>query len=99
MPIDLIVRARNVPVPPALRSQAQRQLARLQRMARDVARAEVDFSEEHNPRIRERHHCAVIVHRRHQVVTAHAAAPDPAIALERALDKVHHQVDQRKERR
>jgi len=49
VPMDLIVRARNVPVPPALRSQVQRQLARLERMARDVARAEVDFSEEHIP--------------------------------------------------
>ena len=97
--MDLIVRARNVPVPPALRSQAQRKLARVERMARDVARAEIDFSEEHNPRIRERHRCAVTVHRRHQVVTAHAAAPDPTLALERALDKVRHQVDQRKERR
>jgi len=97
--MDVIVRGRNVPVPPRLRSQAQRQLARVERIARDVARAEVDFSEERNPRIRERHRCAVVVHRRRALVTARAAAPDPSVALERALDKVRHQVDQRTERR
>jgi len=97
--MDVIVRGRNVPAPPRLRSLAQRRLVRLERTARDVARAEVDFSEERNPGIRERHRCAVIVHRRHALVTAHAAAPDPAVALERAIDKVRHQVDQCKERR
>jgi ribosomal subunit interface protein len=97
--MDVIVRGNNVPVPSTLRSQARRKLARVERMARDVAWAEVDFSEERNPRIRERHRCAVVVHRRHQFVAAHAAAPDPAAALERALDKIRHQVDQRKERR
>jgi ribosome-associated translation inhibitor RaiA len=68
-------------------------------MARDAARAEVAFSEDRNPRIRERHRCAVVVHRRHELVAANAAVPDPAVALERALDQGRHQVDQRKERR
>ncbi len=97
--MDVIIRARNGPVPSGLRHTAQRKLARVERMARDAAWAEVDFSEERNPRIRERHRCAVALHRRHALVTAQAAAPDPVVALERALDKVRHQVDQRKERR
>jgi ribosomal subunit interface protein len=96
--MNVIVRGTNVPVPSRLRSAAQRKLHRLERVARDASRAEVDFSEERNPRIRERHRCAVVVHRRRALLTAHAAAPDPEAALDRVVDKLRHQVDRRKDR-
>ena len=90
--MNVIVRGKNVPVPSWLRIAAQRKLGRLERVARDASRAEVDFSQERNPRIRQRHQCAVVVHRPHQLLTAHAAAPEPEAALDLAVDKLRHQV-------
>ena len=94
--MDVVVRGRNVPS--NLRRTAERKLERLERMARDVSRAEVDFSEEHNPRIARRYRCSVIVHRRHAALTAHAAAPLPEVALDLVVDKVRHQVTREKGR-
>jgi hypothetical protein len=73
--MDVVVRGPNVPS--NLRAAAERKLGRLERLVHDVAWAEVDFSEERNPRIARRHRCAVVVHRRRALVTAHAAAPAP----------------------
>jgi len=94
--MDVVVHGRNVPS--SLRTAAERKLGRLERVVRDVAWAEVDFSEERNPRIARRHRCAVIVHRRHAPVTAHAAAPAPEAALDLVVDKLRHQVTQAKDR-
>jgi ribosomal subunit interface protein len=96
--MDVIVRGKNVTVPSRLRHAAQRKLGRLERVARDASRAEVDFSEERNPRIRRRHRCVVIVHRRHERLTAHAAAPDPEAALDLVVDKLRHQATRHKGR-
>jgi ribosomal subunit interface protein len=96
--MDVIVRGTNVPVPTNLRRAALRKLGRLERVTRDALRAEVDFSKEANPRIAERHRCAVVVHRPHQLVAAHAAGPAPEAALDRVLDKLRHQVARPKER-
>ena len=94
--MDVIVRGSNVPS--ALRTAAQRKLGRLERVVRDVSRAEVDFSEERNPRIQQRHRCAVIVHRRRERLRARAAAPAPEAALDLVVDKLRHQVTRHKNR-
>ncbi|HEY5165035.1 MAG TPA: ribosome-associated translation inhibitor RaiA [Acidimicrobiia bacterium] len=96
--MNVIVRGKNVSVPSTLRMAAQRKLGRLERVARDASRAEVDFSEERNPRIRQRHRCAVVVHRPYELLTAHAAAPDPEAALDLVVDKLRHQAAQHKDR-
>jgi ribosomal subunit interface protein len=94
--MDVIVRGRNVP--PTLRSAAQRKLGRLERMVHDVSLAEVDFSEERNPRIHQRHRCAVMLHRRRALVLARAAAPVPEVALDLVVEKLRHQVGRHKHR-
>jgi ribosomal subunit interface protein len=96
--MNVIVRGTNVPVPSRLRNAAQRKLGSLERVARDVSRAEVDFSEERNPRIRQRHRCVVVVHRPHELLTAHAAAPEPEAALDLVVDKLRTQVVRHKDR-
>jgi ribosomal subunit interface protein len=96
--MNVIVRGKNVSVPSTLRTAARRKLRRLERVAPDASRAEVDFSEERNPRIRQRHRCVVIVHRPHQLLTAHAAAPEPEAALDLVVDKLRHQVTRHKNR-
>lgn len=97
--IQVIVRSRNAPLASRLRTIAERKIARLQRIARDASRAEVDFLEERNPRIAGRHACAVTLHVRGGRFTAHAAAPAPEAALDRVIEKLRHQVDRRKDRR
>jgi|GEM_PF-4253543 len=94
--MDVIVRGSNVPS--ALRTAAQRKLDRLERVVPDVSLAEVDFSEERNPRIRQRHRCAVMLHRRRELVRARAAAREPAAALDLVVDKLRHQVVRHKYR-
>jgi ribosomal subunit interface protein len=97
--MQVVVRSRNLEVPVSLRTIAERKINRLERVAKDVSRAEVDFAEERNPRIAGRASCAVILHVRGGTITAHAAAPVPEAALDLALDKIRHQVGRRKERR
>lgn len=96
--MDVIVHG-TTGVPTRVRTAALRKLGRLERVAHDVSRAEVRFSEERNPRIAARHRCAVVVHRRRRSVTGHAAAADPVVALDQAVEKVRHQVSRRKEGR
>jgi ribosomal subunit interface protein len=86
-------------ISPRLRTFAEQKLHRLGRLTPDAARAEIDFDEEHNPRIVGRHRCAVTLHLRRGLVTAHAEAPEPEAALDLVLDKVKHQIDRIKDRR
>ncbi len=95
--MNVIVRGKNVPVPSRLRNTARRKLGSLERVAGDASWAEVDFFEERNPRIHQRHRCAVVMHRTHQLVTAHAAAA-PEAALDLAVEKLRHQVVRRNNR-
>ena len=97
--MDVIVRSRHTELSPRLRTVAQRKVDRLCRLAPDAARAEVDFNEEHNPRITGRHRCAITLHLRRGLITAHAAAPAPEAALDLVLNKLRHQVGRLKDRR
>ena len=94
--MDVIVHGRNVP--PTLRTAALRKLGRLERMVRDLSRAEVDFTEERNPRIARRHRCAVVVEGRRERLAARASAPVPEAALDLAVDKLRHQVSRHHKR-
>ena len=94
--MQVIVRSHHAEVTTALRTAVQRKLARIERIARDAARADVQFSEERNPRISGSHVCAVTIQLRHGSVTAHAAASDPLDALDDVLAKVRHQVERLK---
>ena len=64
-----------------------------------AGRVEVDFSELRNRRISDNQVCDVIVHLKRNFVKAHAAASEPAAALDLVLDKVEHQVARIKEKR
>ena len=74
-------------------------LAKLDRFANGFARAEVDFSEERNPRIADSQKCEVLVHVKGHLLKAHASAPEPFAALYAVCDKVEHQVKRLKDKR
>jgi putative sigma-54 modulation protein len=97
--MDIVVRGKNVDVSPRLRKLAREKLNKISRFTHDATRVEVDFSELRNRRIADNQVCDVIVHLKRNFVKAHAAATDPAAALDLVMDKVEHQVSRIKEKR
>ncbi|MEW6473166.1 MAG: ribosome-associated translation inhibitor RaiA [Actinomycetota bacterium] len=97
--MDVVIRGKNVKVSKSLREAAEEHLAKLDRFANGFARAEVDFSEERNPRIAENQKCEVLVHVKGHLLKAHASASEPFAALYAVCDKVEHQVKRLKDKR
>jgi ribosome hibernation promoting factor len=97
--MDIVVRGKNVDVPPRLRKLAREKVRKISRFTHDAGRIEVDFSELRNRRVADNQVCDVIVHLKRNFVKAHAAATEPAAALDLVLDKVEHQVARIKEKR
>jgi putative sigma-54 modulation protein len=97
--MDIVIRGKNVEVSESLRSAALKQMTKLDRFANGFGRAEVDFSEERNPRIPDNQVCEVLVHLRGHYLKARAAASEPFAALALVIDKVEHQVKRLKEKR
>jgi putative sigma-54 modulation protein len=97
--MDVVIRGKNVKVSESLRTAANDHLTKLDRYANGFARAEVDFSEERNPRIAENQKCEVLVHVKGHLLKAHASASEPFAALYAVCDKVEHQVKRLKDKR
>ena len=97
--MDVVIRGKNVKVSETLREAATEHLAKLDRFANGFARAEVDFSEERNPRIADNQKCEVLVHVKGHLLKAHASASEPFAALYAVCDKVEHQVKRLKDKR
>lgn len=97
--MDIVVRGKNVDVPPRLRKLAREKVRKISRFTHDAGRVEVDFSELRNRRVADNQVCDVIVHLKRNFVKARAAAAEPAAALDLVLDKVEHQVARIKEKR
>jgi putative sigma-54 modulation protein len=97
--MDIVVRGKNVDVPPRLRKLAREKGRKISRFTHDAGRVEVEFSELRNRRVSDDQVCEVIVHLKHNFVKAHAAASEPAAALDLVLAKVEHQVARIKEKR
>ena len=97
--MDVVIRGKNVKVSQSLRTAATEHLTKLDRFANGFARAEVDFSEERNPRIADNQKCEVLVHVKGHLLKAHASASEPFAALYAVCDKVEHQVKRLKDKR
>jgi ribosomal subunit interface protein len=96
--MELVLHARNVELYPRLRAIAERKVGTLGRLAPDTQRVEIDFADQRNPRVAEHSRCALRLLGRRGTLTAHAVAPDPLLALDRAVAKLRHQVERRKGR-
>jgi len=97
--MDIVVRGKNVEVSPRLRKLAREKLTKISRFTHDAGRVEVEFAELRNRRVAANQVCDVIVHLKRNFVKAHAAASEPAAALDLVIDKVEHQVARIKEKR
>jgi len=90
--MDVVVRGKHCAVPDRLETVTREKLPKLEKFAPNIARAEVDFSEEKNPRIANHAICEITVHLPRHFVKARGAAPDANEALDRALHKAEHQL-------
>jgi ribosome hibernation promoting factor len=92
MPLEITVSARHTDISPALRSAAEDKIGRLSRFLDDMERAEVHFSEEHNPRIEAKEICEVTLHGHGHHVRCKVAAVDGFAAVDLAVDKLEQQL-------
>ena len=90
--MDLVVKARGLPLTDHLRGTAERKLTKIGRIEPRVVRLEVEIVAEHNPRVADGHHvevaCAIPGH----TFRADAAAHDVDSALDRVVDRLQRQI-------
>ena len=92
MPLEITVSARHTDISPALRAAAEEKIGRLSRFLDGMDRAEVHFSEEHNPRIAAKEVCEVSLDGHGHHVRCKAAAADGFAAIDLAVEKLEHQL-------
>jgi putative sigma-54 modulation protein len=90
--LEITVSAQHTDISPALRAAAEEKIGRLSRFLDGMERADVHFSEEHNPRIVDQEVCEVTLEGRGHHVRCKVAAADGFAAVDRAVDKLEHQL-------
>ncbi len=94
--MEMTVSARHTEVPERLRAAVIEKVGRLDRFLEGMDRAEVHFTEEKNPRITDKELCEVTLEGHGHHVRAKVAAPDGYVAIDRAVDKLEHQLQKLK---
>lgn len=92
------VSSRHTEVSDALRASATEKIGRLERFLEGMDRAEVHFSEERNRRIADREVCEVTMAGHGHYIRCKVAAPDGFAAIDRAVEKLEHQLHRLKTR-
>jgi ribosomal subunit interface protein len=92
MPLEITVSARHTTLSPALRAAAEDKIGRLSRFLDGMDRAEVHFSEEHNPRISAKEVCEVTLEGHGHHVRCKVAAADGFAAVDLAVEKLEQQL-------
>lgn len=90
--MDIAVSSRNTEVSDALRAATEDKIGRLARFLDGMERAEVHFSEERNPRIADKEVCEVTLEGHGHHVRCKVSAPDGFAAVDRAVEKLEHQL-------
>ncbi len=90
--MQIVVKGKNLEVPAAVKAEAVEKLSKVRRLFDRFIDMEVVFSEDKNPRIKDKIHCEVVLHAKGHYLRAEAAAPDPLTAIDRAQAKLERQV-------
>lgn len=90
--MQVIVKGRHTHVPNSIKEIATSKIEKVSRFLDSIQSAEIEFSEEHNPRIPEKHIVEVTLTTKSGVLRAHASGVDAASAVDRVVDKVEAQV-------
>jgi putative sigma-54 modulation protein len=90
--VDVTVSSRHTQVPDNLRRVAVEKIGRLDRFLDGLERAEVHFFVLKNPRIAENQVCEVTLEGHGHHVRCKVSAPDGYVAVDRAVEKLEHQL-------
>ena len=96
--MDVVIAYGRRIVSDEVRALTEEKVGRLGRLCPGLERAEVHFSEEHNPRIADRERCEVIIIGHGRTIRARAAAPVPLAAVDLVVEKLEHQLEKTKGR-
>jgi putative sigma-54 modulation protein len=97
--LDVTVSSRHVELTAALRSATEERIGRLSRFLEGMDRAEVHFTEEVSRRKDDRQMCEVTLEGHGHHVRCKVSAPDAFTAVDRAVDKLEHQLTKLKSRK
>lgn len=86
------VHGHNVHVHESVKELATNKIQKVQRFFDRIQTMEIEFGEEHNPRISDKHTVEVTLTTKAHVLRAHAAGPDQHTAVDRVVDKLEVQV-------
>src|SRR6478672_11436730 len=92
MPVQVTVSRRHTQVPESLRVMAEEKIGRLGRFLDGLDHAEVHFWEHKNPRIADKEVCEVTIEGHGHHVRCKVQAPDGYQAIDKAYDKLEHQL-------
>lgn len=98
--MDVLLHGKNLQISEPLRETAERKIRHAARFFdEDHATVDVEFIEEHNPRLAaERHRIQITAPVAGQVIRVESAAPDQESALDVAVDKFEEQLRRLKDR-
>ncbi|MGH9185320.1 MAG: ribosome hibernation-promoting factor, HPF/YfiA family [Acidimicrobiales bacterium] len=94
--MEITVSSRHTDISDALRAATEEKISRLTRFLEGMDRAEVHFFEERNPRIADKEVCEVTLEGHGHHVRCKVAAPDGFAAVDRAVEKLEHQLQKLK---
>lgn len=86
------ISSRRTVVSERLQDLTRSKLSRLDKYVPGLERADVHFCEEQNPRISDKEICEVILEGHGHHVRTKVSAPDPYTAIDRAAEKLEHQL-------
>ena len=90
--MQVTVSRRHTEVPESLRVMTEEKIGRLARFVDGLDHAEVHFSEHKNPRIADKEVCEVTIEGHGHHVRCKVQAPDGFQAVDKAYDKLEHQL-------
>jgi putative sigma-54 modulation protein len=97
--VRIEVRGRNVEVTDDLRQHVEKRFARIGRQVSDLARLEVELSEERNPSIADRCVAEANLHLKGTLLHASEASPDMLRSIKALADDMGRQVKRHREKR
>ena len=91
--MELIVKGKNMDVPPAIKEYVSNKIGRLERFLEDqIMSAEVEFSAEKNPSIATGQTVEVTIYTKGPLIRAKETSVDMHASIDRVLDKLERQI-------
>jgi putative sigma-54 modulation protein len=96
MQID--IKGRNVPVTDELRRHAERRLGKVARQVSDLARLEIEISQERNPRVTNSQVAEATLYLKGVTLRAHDASPEMLHSVNLMVDELARQVKRHRDK-